>query len=226
MSARQFAILAFVVWGALLALVDWGLGGFRRPRALEEALTKEVGKPDGPPPVLFPEPHPKAPPAQERNGGTTALAIWRHPSAVGLGNLIVPVAGISREDLRDQFEEPRGGGRRHAAIDILAERNSPVVAASDGMIDKLFTSKAGGLTIYQREPGDRYELYYAHLESYAPGLHEGDAVEQGQVIGYVGTSGNAPKDAPHLHFAIFRLGPQRRWWEGEAINPYPLLSGR
>jgi murein DD-endopeptidase MepM/ murein hydrolase activator NlpD len=221
-SARQFAIFAFVTWGALLALVDWGLGGLRRPHA----LTESIGKPDGPPPVLFPEPReePARRPAPGQLGGAAAKAVWRGNTAPGLADLIVPVAGISRDDLRDQFDDPRGGGRRHGAIDILAERNSPVVAATDGTIDKLFTSKAGGLTIYQREPGDRYELYYAHLESYAPGLHEGDAVQQGQVIGYVGTSGNAPKDVPHLHFAIFQLGPQRRWWEGEPINPYPVLA--
>lgn len=187
-------------------------------------MTETIGQPDGPPPVLFPAPREEVRPPRAQPRGATSRAVWLGTAGAGLTDLIVPVAGVSRDDLRDQFEEPRGGGRRHAAIDILARRNSPVVAATDGTVDKLFTSKAGGLTIYQREPGDRYELYYAHLESYAPGLHEGDAVQQGQVIGYVGTSGNAPKDAPHLHFAIFELGPQRRWWEGEAINPYPVLT--
>ena len=99
-----------------------------------------------------------------------------------------------------------------------------VLAASDGIVDKFFESRAGGLTVYQRDPSGQYQLYYAHLESYAPGLQEGDVVRQGQLIGFVGTSGNAPKDVPHLHFAIFRMGPHRRWWEGEAVNPYPLLA--
>ena len=97
---------------------------------------------------------------------------------------------------------------------------------SRGRIAKLFDSKAGGLTIYQFDPTEGYALYYAHLESYAPGLDEGDRVRKGQVIGYVGTSGNAPKDVPHLHFAIFRVGPDKRWWQGDAINPYPLLARR
>ena len=99
-------------------------------------------------------------------------------------------------------------------------------AAADGTVEKLFTSDAGGLTIYQFEPSGRYAYYYAHLDRYAAGLDEGDTLRRGQVIGYVGSTGNASEDAPHLHFAIFLLGPEKRWWEGTAINPYPLLGGR
>lgn len=242
-SARTFAIAAFLVWGAVLALFDWGLGGLRKPRPLTEA----VGTADGPPAVMFPEPaakpsatHAVAPaPAAPSRGwrswlplpqpapANTAAALRVAPAgALGLPPLIVPVAGVASDELRDMFDEPRGGGRRHEAIDILAKRNTPILAAADGTVDKLFTSKAGGLTIYERDPSGLYELYYAHLESYAPGLDEGDAVRQGQVIGYVGTSGNAPKDVPHLHFTIFRLTPERRWWKGDAVNPFPLLAGR
>jgi murein DD-endopeptidase MepM/ murein hydrolase activator NlpD len=226
--ARTFAIVAFVVWGAVLALFDWGLGGLRHPRP----LTARLGAADGPPAVMFPEPAEKGPaltpavsqPPRGASGAAATVARWA--SATELPPLVVPVAGVAREDLRDQFDEPRGGGRRHEAIDILAPRNSPVVAAADGVVDKLFTSKAGGLTIYERDPSGLYQLYYAHLESYAPGIAEGDVVQQGQVIGYVGTSGNAPKDVPHLHFAVFRMGPDRRWWKGEAVNPFPLLARR
>ena len=239
-SARTFAVAVFAVWAAVLLLFDWGLGSLRRPRPLAES----VGTGDGPPPVMFPEPAASAAPAAPAatDGGwrdwlrrpapapapaNTAAALHSATAAaIGLPPLIVPVAGVTAEELRDQFDEPRGGGRRHSAIDILAKRNTPVVAAADGVVDKLFTSKSGGLTVYQRDPSSVYQLYYAHLESYAPGLDEGDALRQGQVIGYVGTSGNAPKDVPHLHFAVFRMGAQRKWWEGDAVNPFPLLAGR
>lgn len=114
----------------------------------------------------------------------------------------------------------------HDAIDIMAPRGTPVRAVADGTVEKLFTSEAGGLTLYQFEPTGRYAYYYAHLDRYAPGLAEGDTLRQGQLVGYVGSTGNASDDAPHLHFAIFLLGPEKRWWEGTAINPYPLLGGR
>jgi murein DD-endopeptidase MepM/ murein hydrolase activator NlpD len=140
--------------------------------------------------------------------------------------MIIPVVGVASDELHDSFAEPRSGGRRHEAIDILAPRNTPILAAQDGTIVKLFESKAGGLTIYELEPTGHYELYYAHLESYAPGVHEGDAVRQGQVIGYVGTSGNAPKDVPHLHFSVIALDADRSWWKGTPVDPYPLLMAR
>jgi len=233
-SARTLVVAVFALWGALLVFFDWGLGSLRRPRPLAES----VGTADGPPAVMFPEPAATAPAAANRGwrdllrppppaAANTAAALHSATAAaIGLPPLIVPVAGVTTDELHDQFDEPRGGGRRHGAIDILAKRNTPVMAAADGVVDKLFTSKSGGLTIYERDPSGVYQLYYAHLESYAPGLDEGDAVRQGQVIGYVGTSGNAPKDVPHLHFAIFRMGPQRKWWEGDAVNPFPLLAGR
>ncbi len=97
------------------------------------------------------------------------------------------------------------------------------IAAQDGQIVKLFTSKAGGLTIYQFDPSETFSYYYAHLDGYAPGLHEGQTVKRGALLGYVGSTGNASADAPHLHFAIFRLTPERQWWKGEPINPYPVL---
>ena len=137
--------------------------------------------------------------------------------------LSLPVEGIERETLLDNFEERRGGSRRHEAIDILAPRNTPVLAVADGTIAKLFDSVPGGHTIYQFDPSGRYCYYYAHLERYARDLEEGDRVERGDVIGYVGTSGNAPPNTPHLHFAVYRLGPEKRWWEGEPLNPFPLL---
>ena len=136
--------------------------------------------------------------------------------------LAVPVEGVDRDDLLDTFPDARGQ-RSHEAIDIIAPRRTPVVAADDGRIVKLFSSKAGGLTIYMFDPSEAFCYYYAHLQGYAPGLKEGQVVRKDDVIGYVGTSGNAPPDTPHLHFAIFRLTPERQWWKGEPINPYPLL---
>jgi murein DD-endopeptidase MepM/ murein hydrolase activator NlpD len=138
--------------------------------------------------------------------------------------LIMPVAGIDPSSIHDMFDEMRGGStRRHDALDILAPRATPVVAADDGTIRKLFTSVPGGLTVYEFDPDQRYCYYYAHLDAYAPGLHEGQLLRRGDLVGYVGTTGNAPKDTPHLHFAVIRLDPDKRWWTGTPINPYPLL---
>ena len=137
-------------------------------------------------------------------------------------NLLIPVEGVKRDQLVRQFAQPRGD-RRHEAIDILALRNTPVRAVEDGKIARLFVSKAGGITIYQFDPTDTFSYYYAHLERYADGLREGQTVRKGDVLGYVGTSGNAPKDTPHLHFAIFRLGQVKHWWEGTPIDPYDVL---
>ena len=138
--------------------------------------------------------------------------------------LALPVHGLTREALRDTFDERRGRSRRHEALDILAPRNTPVLAVEGGRVAKLFVSKAGGITVYQFDPTAAYAYYYAHLERYADGLKDGDRVERGQVIGYVGTSGNAPPDTPHLHFAIFRLTDEKRWWQGVAIDPYLVLK--
>lgn len=137
--------------------------------------------------------------------------------------LLIPVRGVLAPQLQDTFGDARAQGRSHEAIDIMAPAGTPVLAVADGTVEKLFTSVAGGLTVYQFEPGGRYAYYYAHLQAYAPGLAEKQALRRGDVIGYVGSTGNADPAAPHLHFAVFELGPERRWWQGTAINPYPLL---
>lgn len=137
--------------------------------------------------------------------------------------LIIPVAGVTRASLRDSFDECRGT-RRHEAIDIAAPLHTPVIAAGAGRVAKLFNSVPGGLTVYQFDAEEQFAYYYAHLYAYAPGLHEGMQLQRGDLLGYVGVSGNAPPAAPHLHFAIFRLGPEKKWWQGEAVNPYPLLD--
>ena len=137
-------------------------------------------------------------------------------------DLAMPVVGVDPGTLQPTFHAPRGE-RTHEALDILAPKGTPVVAADDGEIVKLFYSDRGGKTIYQFDPPQRYCYYYAHLDRYAGGLAEKQHVKRGEVIGYVGSTGNASPDAPHLHFAIFRLGPERRWWEGTPIDPYPVL---
>jgi murein DD-endopeptidase MepM/ murein hydrolase activator NlpD len=139
-------------------------------------------------------------------------------------HLELPVQGATRRDLRDSFSETRGSAHTHEAIDIMAPRNTPILAVEDGTIARLFDSKPGGTTVYQFDPGVRYAYYYAHLERYADGLQEGTYVQRGQVLGYVGTSGNAPKDTPHLHFAIFRLTEKKQWWHGSPIDPYDVLK--
>ena len=141
-------------------------------------------------------------------------------------DLIIPVTGIAASQLKDTFAEARGMGRSHRAIDILAPRGTPVVAAVDGTIRKLFNSRAGGVTIYQFDRAEQNVYYYAHLDRYADVLREGDVVTQGTVIGYVGTTGNAPPGTPHLHFAIEDLPPTKEWWKGTPVNPYPLLMAR
>ena len=141
-------------------------------------------------------------------------------------SLLIPVAGFPADKLKSDFTDPRSGGRSHGAIDILAPRGTPVIAATDGKIRKLFNSKAGGLTIYQYDVAEELCYYYAHLDRYADGVSEGMTVRAGDVIGYVGITGNAPPTAPHLHFAVTRLPPTKEWWKGEAIDPYPLLTGR
>jgi len=111
----------------------------------------------------------------------------------------------------------------HEALDILAPKGTPVVAVEDGTVAKLFNSKAGGITLYQFDPGQEYAYYYAHLDRYEDGIKEGASLRRGQVIGYVGVSGNAPKDTPHLHFAVFRLTAEKHWWEGTPIDPFDIL---
>lgn len=140
-------------------------------------------------------------------------------------NLGLPMTNLKRSDIHDTFAQARGGGeRRHEATDIMAPKGTPVVAVDTGIIAKLFTSQTGGLTVYQFDPSQKYAYYYAHLDRYAEGLREGMLVKKGDRVGYVGVTGNADPKGPHLHFAIFELGPEKHWWEGKPINPYPILT--
>src|SRR6185436_14857174 len=166
-----------------------------------------------PAPSPIPEPRYEAP-APRR------AAAYVAPGA----SLTIPVMGIRPEQLRDTYEDPRSGHVHHA-IDIMAPAGSPVVAAADGSILKLRTGGNGGITIYQLAPDGRTLYYYAHLQRYAAGMREGLPVQRGQVIAYVGDTGNAGAGNYHLHFSVGRLTDPRRWWESENTNPYPLLVG-
>jgi peptidoglycan LD-endopeptidase LytH len=138
----------------------------------------------------------------------------------------LPIAKLTSKDIHDTFNQSRGGGeRRHEATDIMAPKGTPVLAVDNGVIAKLFTSKPGGLTVYQYDSNEKYAFYYAHLDRYAEGLREGVLVRRGQLIGYVGITGNSDPNAPHLHFAILQLGPEKKWYENtRPVDPYPVLT--
>ena len=160
-------------------------------------------------------------PAVPQHGGVPFAS-----AVAGNGDsIVIPVAGIARATLRDDFNDIHNGHPHHA-IDILAARGTPVLAAVDGTIRKLFESRAGGLTIYEFDMATERSYFYAHLDAYASNIVEGMRVQQGDVIGYVGTTGNAPPGTPHLHFAITLLPPDKAWSKGEAIDPYPILVAR
>lgn len=157
-----------------------------------------------------------------RRGRTGADAAGFH--VFGAGELIVPVRGVRVGALVDTWGAARAEGRTHQGNDIMAPAGTPVLAARDGAIVRFFDSARGGITIYQYDLAEKYVFYYAHLQSRAPGLAEGQQVRQGQVIGYVGSTGNAT--TPHLHFEIQRLDADKKWYHAESVNPYPyLLNG-
>jgi murein DD-endopeptidase MepM/ murein hydrolase activator NlpD len=137
--------------------------------------------------------------------------------------LAPPLAGLDVSRLADTFNDSRDG-HRHEALDIPAPRGTPVLAVAEGNVAKLFQSKLGGLTVYQFDDSRNWCFYYAHLDRYAPGLKESTLLRKGDMLGYVGTTFDAPPDAPHLHLAVFRLGPEKEWWKGTAVDPLPLLK--
>lgn len=146
---------------------------------------------------------------------------------VGPSGLAIPVAGMKPSQLLDTFTQARAGGARiHDAIDIMAPDGTGVLAAAPGTVEKLFFSQGGGgISAYVRSEDKRWVYYYAHLSAYAPGISEGQRVPRGALIGFVGHSGNASPDGPHLHFAIKQMSSGEKWHQGRPINPYPLLAG-
>ena len=210
MSATKLRILLCVVFLVILALVSIAIRFRTTPVVpavdLPPNVPAAVGTPLPPPPPVSPTP-------------STS-------NFVGTADLIIPVAGVRPEQLIDTFDAARSEGRVHDAIDIPAAAETPVLAAADGRIQKLFHSERGGTTIYQVSADQKLIFYYAHLSHYADGLAEGDAVHQGQVIAYVGDTGNAGAGNYHLHFSIAIVTDPKRYWEGTNINPYPLLQNR
>jgi len=210
------------IWRADYIAARYTRGGFPLPVESTEAIEAPGDEPaaiPGVPAAVTAAPLP-APTATSGSGGDDADEMVR---TLRGRRLELPVDGVSRSQLRDSFDERRSGIRRHEAIDIMVPRGTPVRAVENGRVAKLFRSVAGGLTIYLFDPSETFAYYYAHLDRYAAGLEDGEAVRRGEVIGYAGSTGNASEESPHLHFAIFQLGPERRWWDGDAVNPFPVL---
>ena len=138
--------------------------------------------------------------------------------------LLVPVRGVPPTRIEDSFDAPRDGGRRHDAVDILAPRGTPVLSASDGTVRRVGTNALGGNVVWVADPQEHYAFYYAHLDRFAAGLKVGESVRRGTVLGYVGTTGNAPPNVPHLHFQIVRITDAKSWWSGPPVNPAPYLA--
>jgi murein DD-endopeptidase MepM/ murein hydrolase activator NlpD len=160
--------------------------------------------------------HRRAEPSSSLDTAKSEEALLRAKS------LMVPVSGVEPSQLRDTYSAARGSAI-HAALDILAPRGTPVLAADGGQVFRLRRNEAGGITIYQLDAGERFVYYYAHLDRYRDGLSEGARVRQGDVLGYVGTTGNAPPDTPHLHFQLMRYLGNGRYSGGEPLNPLPFL---
>jgi murein DD-endopeptidase MepM/ murein hydrolase activator NlpD len=204
----KLRILLIVVFLVIVALVTLAISYRTKPLLpavdLPPTSPVAIGTPLPPDPTPTPEP----------------------ANFVGQVNLIIPVAGVRPDQLIDTFDDARSEGRVHDAIDIMAAAETPVLAAADGKILKLFNSERGGTTIYQLNANGDLVFYYAHLARYADGLAEGDMVKQGQVIAYVGDTGNAGAGNYHLHFSIAAVSDPKRYWEGTNINPYPLLHDR
>ena len=211
MAGRTFTIVSTAVVTAILTSTLWLFGynimaaGGGEDRRVEPAGAKVTVHPGAQPPVTLAE-----------------------GLRVGPPGLAIPVQGIKPSGLVDTYTQARAGGARsHDAIDIMAAEGTPVLAAADGTVEKLFFSNGGGgITVYVRSPDQRWTYYYAHLQGYAPGLAEGQQVKRGQVLGRVDHTGNANPAGPHLHFAINRMQPGEKWYQGTPTNPYPLLAGK
>ena len=225
----RLTIFILAALGLLVALV-WSLNKSRTERvAVVSATPLEISPPVLPVATPTPEPSSTSPtpqPGVEQPTPQPSATVQPSPATSALSQkLLIPVAGVRPEQLRDTFTESRSEGRVHDAIDIPAARGTPVLAVADGRIIKLFESERGGTTIYQLDPDNRTIYYYAHLERYADGLAEGHLARRGEVIAYVGDTGNAGAGNYHLHFSILIVSDPKRYWDGTNINPYPLLRG-
>ncbi|HEY7786567.1 MAG TPA: peptidoglycan DD-metalloendopeptidase family protein [Pyrinomonadaceae bacterium] len=238
-SARWRTFLGIVVGLTALVAVIWFINRRNRPDETPQVIVR-IEKPDpsptqeptetpSPEVLVDPSPSPLSSPIELADPSPTVETgepAVPGPSFVGSLKLIVPVAGVKSDQLLDTFAESRSEGRVHDAIDIPAAAGTPVLAAADGEIIKLFQSDRGGTTIYQLSMDRKLVYYYAHLQRYADGLGSGKYARQGEVIGYVGDTGNAGVGNYHLHFSIAIVADPKRYWEGTNINPYPILRGQ
>ena len=212
---RSARLIPLLLGAALLVPLTWCLVRAERDEVSEGKPVLAPRARTARPTARAPKPAPVAVPGSPAGDDARSDLLPR--------GLLIPVAGLDLRDLQDTYTQSRGAARSHDAIDILAPRGTPVLAVDDGVVRKLFTSVRGGLTVYQFDVGDRYCFYYAHLDGYAPGLHEGQRLRRGDLVGFVGATGNARQDAPHLHFAVNILDADKKWWGGTPINPYPLF---
>ncbi|HEX8687350.1 MAG TPA: M23 family metallopeptidase [Pyrinomonadaceae bacterium] len=229
LAALLFAALAALVWFLSYRYWSQPVTPLRPPTAEAERLNAPAASPQATAtpaaaPTTQATPTPEATPA----AGASPQAPPGDAGGADFASLrlLIPVEGVRPEQLQDTFKDSRSEGRVHDAIDIIAPRGTPVVAAADGRVVKLFRSAKGGTTLYQLAAADeRLVLYYAHLERYADGLAEGRFARRGETIAYVGDSGNATPGNTHLHFQLYRVADPKDFWSGENVNPYPLMRG-
>jgi murein DD-endopeptidase MepM/ murein hydrolase activator NlpD len=222
MSAFRYTLLTFVL-GSLgcKVVIQRADDSAKAEQRSDTVITLPAKLPDTAPPPL--------PPHEVVSSGDLADSTPPETTASDLAvlsaELMIPIAGVQPSELRDTFHEPRGNGtRQHEALDIMAPRGTPVLSAAPGRVLKLHNSKDGGLMVYAADSTNRFVLMYAHLDHYADGMHDGLPLRRGQVIGYVGSTGDAQANAPHLHFAIAHPADVKLWWTGTAIDPRPLLQ--
>lgn len=240
-SARWRMLLVLVASFLVLAGIVWAINRRKgtsfvvsnnnQPRIVETSPASEASPSTTAETINTPslEPTPDDQPSPSPSPSAQDVVtpeLLQAPGFVGTLRLIIPVSGVRPDQLLDTFSDSRSEGRAHDAIDIPAAAGTPVVAVADGEIAKLFQSERGGTTIYQYSVDRKLIFYYAHLQGYAAGLEAGKRVRQGEVIGFVGDTGNAGPGNYHLHFSITVLGDPKRYWEGTNINPYPILRGR
>ena len=243
MRGRVVAAFAagFAIGALFLVAGLWATGGLRTaPPPPWKPMATVSGAPPAPAvpdtsaaaklpgaPVPPPEGVPVGAEAQQGSADRSSDTSAANRANVGAGapnlHLAMPIANVDPKTLSDTFNDARTG-HKHEALDIMAPRGTPVLAVAEGNVAKLFNSKQGGLTVYQFDNTQQYAFYYAHLDRYAPNLKEGMLLRKGDTIGFVGTTGDAAPDAPHLHFAVFLLGPEKSWWKGTAVNPLPMLK--
>jgi murein DD-endopeptidase MepM/ murein hydrolase activator NlpD len=229
--ARIRLLIAIVLVLSVIVALVWALSKRSQTEqvaivTLPSAATSPSIAPVAEPTLAVPSPLPSVEsPVTENTPQTTSTPEPSTAAPSESASLLIPVAGVRPSELRDTFKESRSEGRAHDAIDIPAPRGTPVLAVASGRIVKLFQSVPGGTTIYQLAPDNRTIYYYAHLDRYADGLAEGRVVRRGEVIAYVGDTGNAGAGNYHLHFSILIVSDPKRYWDGVNINPYPLLRG-